>query len=272
MAQNPLMRKLLLLLTLLALVPNAAAAADWPTYHGDNTRQGNDSSDPGLAAPVQIWTSSQVDGRVYGSPVIVAGQVIVATENNTVYSLDPSTGAVQWTQHVGTPRTHNFPCGNINPLGITGTPVVDAGSVYVVAEIETAPTSFDFDLVTLSLATGAVARTVNINPTTGFNANMQQQRGALLVTNGRVFVPLGGLNGDCGSYHGYVVSYPETGSGTLQWFTAGGTTNRGGIWAAGGLSADATGVYVSTGNSDEFKASNAYDYSDGVIKLSTATT
>ena len=50
-----------------------------------------------------------------------------------------------------TPRTDNFPCGDIMPLGITGTPAIDAGNIYVVAEIEDSPTHFEFDLVTLTL-------------------------------------------------------------------------------------------------------------------------
>ena len=40
------------------------------------------------------------------------------------------------------------PCGNINPLGITGTPAVDGTNVYVVAEIQDTPTSFHYDLDT----------------------------------------------------------------------------------------------------------------------------
>jgi polyvinyl alcohol dehydrogenase (cytochrome) len=264
------------LLAAAALVPSAAAAADWPTYHGDNTRQGNDTADPGLSSAVDNWTSAALDGAVYGSPAIVGSQVIVATENDTVYSLDPSDGAVQWSRHVGTPRTSNFPCGNINPLGITGTPVVTGGTVFVAAEVQANPTTFHFDLVSLSLATGAVTRVATLDPPDArFSANVEQQRGALLVTDGKVFVPLGGLDGDCGSYHGYVLAYPVTGSAPVQWWadTEVDSSNReGGIWATGGLSADASGyVYASTGNSNHTTSTSAYDDSDGVIKLDPGT-
>src|ERR1700738_2228064 len=124
------MPKALMCLALLALVPAGASAADWPTYHGDNTRNGNDSSDPGLGNPVASWTSGALDGNIYGQPVVVGAQVIVATENNTVYSLNPVNGTVQWSTHLATPRTTGFACGNINPLGITSTPVIDAGNVF----------------------------------------------------------------------------------------------------------------------------------------------
>ncbi len=259
-----------------ALIPGTAHAADWPTFHGDNSRQGNDSSDPGLSSPGVAWTSAQLDGQVHGQPVVVGNQVVVATENNTVYSLSAADGTVQWSTHVaGAPRTSNFACGNIRPLGITGTPVIDGGNVFVAAEVQQNPTTFIFDLVSLSLATGAVSWTHNIDPPDAqWNAvaQYQQQRGALLVTGGRVIVPLGGLDGDCGTYHGYVLGYPESGSGGVTWWASSevvGGDREGSIWAAGGLSEDSSGfIYAGTGNSNQTAPNSPYDYSDGVIKLS----
>ncbi|MEO8899564.1 MAG: FG-GAP-like repeat-containing protein [Candidatus Dormibacter sp.] len=258
----------------IALVPGTAHAADWPTFHGDNTRQGNDSSDPGLASPNPRWTSAQFDGKVYGQPVVLGGQVIVATENNTVYSLSAVDGSVQWHRNLGAPRTSNFPCGNINPLGITGTPVVHNGVVFVAAEVQTGPTAFTFKLESLGLGDGHFIRALDLKPPDSqFDANVEQQRGALMVAAGRVFVPLGGMWGDCGNYHGYVLSYAETGTGTgtLQWWasTEVDPSNReGGAWAAGGMSQDAGGsVYVSTGNSNHTSSGDQYDYSDAVIKF-----
>jgi PQQ-like domain/FG-GAP-like repeat len=254
-----------------ALIPGTASAADWPTFHGDNTRQGNDTSDPGLASPTARWTS-QLDGKVYGQPVVVGAQVLVATENNTVYSLSAANGSVQWQRHLGPPRTSNFPCGNINPLGITGTPVIDKGAVFVAAEIQSAPRSFTFNLASINLSNGQLFWMANLTPgDTRFDANVEQQRGALMVAAGRVFVPLGGMDGDCGNYHGYVLSHAETYSTSVGWWasTEVDPTNReGGAWAAGGMSQDAAGnVYVSTGNSNHTTPGDQYDYSDGVIKL-----
>lgn len=254
-----------------ALVPGTASAADWPTFHGDNTRQGNDTSDPGLSSPIPSWTS-QLDGKVYGQPVVVGSQVIVATENNTVYSLSAANGSVQWQRHLGPPRTSNFPCGNIMPLGITGTPVVDKGAVFVAPEIQNSPSSFVFNLASINLSNGQLFWMTPITPSdTRFDANVEQQRGALMVAAGRVFVPLGGMDGDCGDYHGYVLSHAETDTGSVQWWasTEVDSSNReGGAWAAGGMSQDAAGnVYVSTGNSNHTTTGDQYDYSDGVIKL-----
>jgi hypothetical protein len=279
-------RRLIIALAVLGpLLTSTQVAADWPTYHGNNTRQGDDTTDHAVSGTVG-WTSAGLDGQLYGQPVIVGNQLIVATENDTVYSLSATTGAVVWTKHVPTPtavpRTDNFPCGDINPLGITGTPVVDAGNIYVLAEVETTPTTFQFDLVTLTLSTGAITRVVNMNPGNrsgiNFDANYQQQRGALTVAGGEVYATLGGLAGDCTNggdptdgYRGYVISYPETGSGTVQWWSSASlnsTDMEAGIWAAGGASVDSSGnVFVATGNSNEFSSSDTYDQSDGVIKL-----
>jgi hypothetical protein len=248
------------------------SAADWPTYHGDNSRQGNDSVDPRLVRAAPGWTSAALDGAIYGQPVVAGQQVIVATEGNTVYSLAAATGAVQWSRHLGAPRTANFPCGNINPLGITSTAVIDGGNVYVVAEIQSSSTSFFFELASISLATGALNWTHNVSPPDpAWDANYQQQRGAPMATNTRIIVGFGGLAGDCGNYHGYVAGFAKSGSGTVSWWSAARAVpgdREGAVWSAGGLSQDAAGyVYAGTGNSSETTAGDTYDYSDGVIKL-----
>ena len=279
----PLMRRLIVALAvLMPLLAISPVAADWPTYHLNNTRQGDDTTDQALSGSTP-WTSVPLFGSLYGQPVIAGSQMIVATEEDVVYSLNATAGHVVWGTHVGTPRTANFPCGNINPLGITGTPVIDAGNVFVLAENQNSPTSFEFDLVTLSLSTGAIVRRVNIDPGNrsgiNFDANFQQQRGALTVAGGAVYATLGGLAGDCTNpnnntdgYRGYVIRYPETGTGTVSWWSSASRTPtdmEAGIWSAGGASVDSSGnIFVATGNSNETSSSDPYDQSDGVIKLS----
>ena len=72
-------------------------------------------------------------GPTYAQPLFVdAGGggkdlVLVATEENQVYALNATSGAVVWQKKLGNNvATSSLPCGNINPLGITGTPVIDA--------------------------------------------------------------------------------------------------------------------------------------------------
>jgi outer membrane protein assembly factor BamB len=275
---SPQRGALLLLVAVIALLPATVTAADWPTYHGDNTRQGNDTSDPGLANPSVAWTSATLDAAMYGQPVVVGSTVVVATENNTVYALKATDGTTLWSKNLGlTPRTTGLGggCGNINPLGITGTPVVDGGNVYVVAtqEATSSPLVVHFVLASLSLATGTINWTKVIDPPDpnwATYANWEQQRGALLALGGRIYITLGALIGDCGSYHGYVISYAESNTGAVNYWAAAridASNNGGGIWAPGGSSSDGTYVYASTGNSNHTTSTSAYDYSDGVVQL-----
>src|SRR2546421_12106603 len=108
------------------LAPNAAAGPGaWPTYHMDNTRSGNDPNEPAFNAVNNQWSSMQLDGAIYAEPLVVGSTVYVATEGDSVYALDASTGAVNWRTNIGTPVPgSSLPCGNISTVGITSTPVI----------------------------------------------------------------------------------------------------------------------------------------------------
>src|SRR6476646_1128910 len=114
----------------------AGAGSSWPQYHGNAAHTGNDTTEPALLPAHRAWTAN-LDQNVYGQPVVFAGRLIAATENNTVYALDAHDGRVMWRVHVGTPVTGvvgQVGCGNIDPLGITSTPVIDTArnEVFVV--------------------------------------------------------------------------------------------------------------------------------------------
>jgi len=82
--------------------PQALAATDWPTYHHDNARSGVAPDFPTAGSPTVAWTAP-LDGAVYGQPLVVGDAVFAATENDTVYALDPVTGKAIWQRHLGTP-------------------------------------------------------------------------------------------------------------------------------------------------------------------------
>jgi hypothetical protein len=75
-----------------------------------------------------------ISGDVYVQPLYVEGgpdgraKVIAVTESNNVYALDAADGSIIWQRNLGPAVTSGLPCGNINPLGITGTPAVDLAS------------------------------------------------------------------------------------------------------------------------------------------------
>src|SRR5204863_495708 len=84
----------------------------------------------GHAAPVgavkKAWRSPELDGKIYAQPLVAGDHVIAVTEGGSVYALDRSTGTVAWRAALGRPvNGKSLPCGNIDPSGITGTPVVD---------------------------------------------------------------------------------------------------------------------------------------------------
>lgn len=241
--------------------PSPAISTEWTEYHRDASRSGLGPAEPSVTTPKEAWRAA-VDGNVYASPLIVAGHVIVATENNTVYSLDLFTGSVVWEVHLGDPvDASSLPCGDISPVtGITGTPAADiaGGLLYVVAYQRT----HHHMLFALKLVDGSVAWQQDIDPS-GSNPSVQQFRGALAVGNGFVYVPVGGLFGDCGAYHGYVLAVP-VGGGLPRQFQV--SSARGeSVWSPQGVSVAADGsVYFVTGNA----VGTVGSYSDSVLQLS----
>lgn len=245
----------------------SATGDDWPEYNGNAARTGVAARVPAAGALSTAW-SARLDGAVYGQPLVVGHQVIAATENDSVYALNRVTGKVIWRTHVGTPVPQPPPngCGNIFPLGITGTPAYDAGTgqVYAVAEI----TGYHHVLVALNAATGAVTlRRYLDNPTSANQPAFNQQRPALAIGGGRVYATFGGLSGDCGPYQGSIVGAPLTGNGPLvRWHTP--TSREGAIWAPGGPVVGPDGsLWVSIGNGAA-ESGSAYDGSDSVTRFS----
>ena len=72
-----------------------------------------------------------ISGNVYAQPLYIEGgpngpMIIAVTESNNVYALNATTGTVIWQRNVGAPvPLSRLGCGNIDPVGITSTPVVD---------------------------------------------------------------------------------------------------------------------------------------------------
>ena len=243
----------------------AASPADWPVYHFDALRSGQYPSLPAFGGSLTPGWSTPLDGAVYAEPLVVHGNVIAATEGDSVYAINPASGAILWSRNLGVPVSRStLPCGNIDPLGITGTPAYDSvtGSIFAVAEVA-GPYHI---LFALNAVTGAVRWSRNVD-LAGDDPATHQQRPALAVANGYVYVGLGGLAGDCGQYVGEVVGVPATGQGTTISYRVP-TSREGAVWATGGPVIDSTGtVYVSTGNG---ASTTTYDGTDSVLELSPA--
>jgi len=249
---------------------SAYPTAAWPTYDQNVERTGVAVGVRPLGKLSVAWRET-LDGSVYGQPLLIDGLVVVATENDTVYALDNATGAVAWRAHVGTPvpQAALHGCGDIFPLGITGTPAYDQadGLIYAVAET----TGYRFVLFGLSATTGAT-RFERVIPTPDGQDAWDQQRPALTITGGRVYVMFGGLAGDCGPYKGSIVGVPASGSGPITAYVTP-TPREGAFWGPGGTvigPASPTNqtptLYGANGNGAA-EQGDSYDYSDSVTHL-----
>ena len=277
------MRLVFFMLLLLTAAANAAVRADSSilTYHGDQQRDGN------TIEPTLTWQAAQsmhrdtgfdgtVTGHVYTQPLYWRPangrpEIVVATESDVVAALDEPTGHTIWSVTLGRPVPRSaLPCGNIDPLGITGTPVIDprSGSIYLDAMVDRGGTPAHL-VFGLSLADGRVlpgwpidVQSALRSQDIGFTPREQNQRSALALLGNRVYVAFGGNFGDCGRYHGIVlgldISAPHEAVG---WSTRG---LKGGIWAPGGIAVTDGTLLVTTGNTE-----GAERWADGeaVIRL-----
>jgi hypothetical protein len=280
-----LWRGLTLLMAAAAGVSGAAANESVVTYHGALDRSGLYVA-PALtwakAATVQLDASfnAKVNGAIYAQPlywVPPAGggsaRIIVATESNFVYALDAGTGAQIWSTSLGTPvPLSTLPCGNINPMGVTGTPTIDptTGIVYLEAFVQTSGKGPRHMVFGLSLATGAVAPGWPIDVANGlaalngsFNNAPQGQRSALTLVNGKLYVPYAGHFGDCGVYNGMVVGFNLSQPAVFGFWST--ETQGGGSWGQSGVAFDGTSMFVTTGNA--FGSSTSWGGSEAVIRL-----
>jgi outer membrane protein assembly factor BamB len=234
----------------------------WPTYHATSMRSGHVATS--VKPPLRRAWQQNLDGAVYGEALLVGHSLIVATENDSVYALNPTTGHVRWRKHLGTPAPRtDLPCGDIFPLGITGTPAYDAatGSVFVVAETNGA----HHTLWALNAKTGHRRWHKNMDVLPARDRHAEQQRSALLVSNGRVFTTYGGLAGDCGNYVGYITSTATTGKGKTTHYAVP-TAREAGMWSpAGPVEGQNGNIYVASGNGAE--TSGTWDKSDSVTEL-----
>ena len=259
-----------------------AAAQNVPTYHGSADRAGN------FAMPGFTWERARAlrldpafaprfEGHLYAQPLYwkppggSAGRLIVASESNVVAAIDAGSGAIAWNRTLAQPAAlSTLPCGNIDPLGITGTPAIDeaSGTLYLDAVVN--ESGVHHRIYALSLNDGSVLPGWPIDVADAlrglgqaFDPRVQNQRGALLVLDRTLYVPFGGHFGDCGDYHGWVVGVRLDDPRRVSfWRTRG---SGGGIWAPGGIASDGKSLYVATGNT---VGANEWADGEAVFRLS----
>jgi hypothetical protein len=254
---------------MLALVATGPALAD-VTGAADNLRTGWYPDEPALAPAAISGTSFQQDfertlpgqGQIYAQPLVADGTLLVVTEEDRAYGLDPVTGEIRWEREFGTAVESADPeieCEDLSPqIGITGTPVIDTETniAYFVSNSyitgSTGPIAWYMQAVELGSGREATGFPVEITgeaqnlPGVKFVAPKELQRPALLLMNGVVYAGFGS-HCDKAPYQGWVTGVSTAGTLQTRWASA---PDGGSIWqSGGGLISDRPGqILFSTGN------------------------
>ena len=227
----------------------------------------------------KLWSYS-VGGQVYAQPLLVTGVDIpgvgkkdvlyICDMHNNVYAYDADDQSKAGTPYWKVSYGHSVPLPNDSiaehdyndihiEIGIMGTPCIDKSSntIYFVTKTEVGTTITD-SLHALDLSTGVpkfggsqlIAATVpgtgEGGKTVSFRSRKSNQRAALLLSNGIVYIAYAGY-ADIGPYHGWILGYN---AGNISQQTITGCLNPNGnfdgMWMAGaGPSVDASGnLYV----------------------------
>jgi PQQ enzyme repeat len=266
----------------LSATPPANAQVNVTQFHNHDSRDGlyidsafTQSAAANLAR--DLGFDGAIVGNVHAQPLYIddgpGGRptIIAATESNNVYALDAVDGSILWQQNnLGAPvPLANLPCGNIDPMGITGTPVIDLASRAIFLNAMTTPdggTTKKHLIYSLNLDTGAVnpGWPVDVNTSVpGFTSSIQGERGALGILDNIVYVPYGGHAGDCGTYHGWLVGVPiDNPGGVMAWAT---DAIGGAIWGVSGVASDGKNPFVATGNT--FNTGGNWGGGEAVIRF-----
>lgn len=271
----------------------------WATSRGNDTRDGWYPNQPGLA-PSAIASSgfgqvfeTQLNGQIYAQPLLVKNVLIVATETDWVYGVDPQTGAVEWSRRIGRfwPDA-SLHCGDLVPdMGITSTPTVDPSTdvVYMVDQSYLSGDSgpIGWFMHAINPVSGQemphfpveIKGPVSNNPKQYFLPDRELQRTGLLFLGGVVYAAFGS-HCDYPPYSGIIAGVSTKGHETTLWSTESTLKGGGGgIWQAGGglvsdgprqilfASANGDGGTVSHPNGPVRSASPPPNLSDSVVRL-----
>jgi hypothetical protein len=300
-----------------AISEASAAKINVITYHNDTRRTGWNSSETSLTPSAvsgstfglleQVTLDDQVDAEPLLVPSLTIGGsthdvVYVATESNSVYAIDASSGAILLHVNLGTPVPITALPGQCNNngsnVGINSTPVINVSSktLYVIAyTYNSANSSEEFTLHALNLTTLADKVTPVVVSAThtlsdgkteySFTAGSSRQRPALLEANGYIYAGFGSFcDINANVSRGWMLAWNAT---TLAPITQKQLNNQvlsvnspndfflTSIWMSGyGPSSEGSGnVYFVTGNSDPsgttYDKTKSVNLSESVIEISS---
>ncbi len=214
-------------------------ALDWPTYLNDVQRDGA-STDTTLstsnASQLTLLWSYKTGGAIAAQPIEVGGVVYLGSWDGYEYALNATTGAVMWKTFLGITTTSVPQCGP-EPIGVTSSPTVQNGVVYVGGG--------DAYWYALNASTGAVLWKVYTgdNSQTGGHYNWASP----LIYNGYAYIGIASL-GDCPLVDGQLLQVSLTTHQIVNTLDTGGSGQPGaGIWTSPTLDTATNTIFVTTG-------------------------
>jgi hypothetical protein len=294
------------------------------TYHNDNQRTGwnpkEDTLTPANVTPTTFGllplpkNPVPLDGQVDGQPLVVANQkiegmgfhdvVYVATEKNTVYAIDASSGEILKFNNLGTAVGMPLGCFNNAPtVGINSTPTIDVASqtMYVIAYVmlkgNPAYQLHALDLTNLKDKPGSpqivsASATLEDGKAFPFNATYQRQRPALLDAAQNIYAAFGSFcDYKAGLSRGWLLGWNKS---SLSLLSKSELTDQldtlpppldkvkctwhnnypcylSAIWMSGfGVAADkADSLYFLTGNSASGSYNPTFNLAESAVKMSS---
>lgn len=267
-----------------AEVGGGGSGSDVLTQHNDPARTGAALAEPRLPpraigpATFGLLYDRDVEGGIVAQPLYVHGVptrrhgrrnlIFVATETNWVYAFDaddgspaPDTRPIFGRQLRAAGRVRPAICDETpsQRIGITSTPVIDAGSdtMYVVARDANDNQYYlhALDITSELDDRRPPVRIAAVDPGgIAFSPLCQRNRPALLLQDGVVYLAFGSLScdRDCPGgvpYHGWVLGYRASDLAQAAVFCTSPESGHAGIWQAGGGLVGAGGrIYLQTGN------------------------
>ena len=259
------------------LTPVALCApANVLTWHNDSARSGVNPNETVLAPENVNQTDFgklfdiPVDGQVFAQPLYVSGVatpdkgthnvVYIATEHDSVYACDADDGSVLWQVTVlkpGETSSDNMNCDIMREVGITATPVITEGVIYVQAMSKDANSNYFQRLHALDITTGEelfggpvdiAATYTGFGAETAFDPKPQFDRAGLVLQDGVIYTCWSSFC-DYPPYHGWVIGY-DTSLNQARVVNLTPNGEEGSIWASGAApAADSNGhLFVMTAN------------------------
>ena len=214
---NPCMTRLVSIrwfLFAICFIPvfHANAQVDVTQFHNHDSRDGlyvDAAFTRGAAANLtrDLNFDGTIAGKVYAQPLYIEGgpkgksMIIVVTESNNVYALDAANGSIIWQRNVGEPVSANdLLCTKLDPIGITGTPVVNLASRALFFDAMITPDSgqtMKHLILSLNVDTGDInpGWPMDVEATATYNGihfdpAIQMQRPALAIVGNILYVGL----------------------------------------------------------------------------------